>query len=153
MTTIAQPTGLSTSARSTRDTRAPSKAMRWTGRVLSSLAALFLTFDGAFKLIQPEAVVQGAADLGYPPSTVIPMGVLLLVGVALYVVPRTSILGAIHLTGYLGGAVATHVRVENPLFSHTLFPIYVAAFVWVGLWLRDARLRALVPLRAAPEAR
>jgi hypothetical protein len=92
-------------------------------------------------------VVAGNTALGYPARTVFPIGVILLLCVMTYVIPSTSVLGAVLLTGYLGGAVATHVRVENPLFSHTLFPIYVALFAWGGLFLRDARLRALFPWR------
>ncbi len=125
--------------------------MRILGGVLSGIAALFLTFDATIKVIALEPAVEGTAQLGYPPSVLVPLGVALLVGVALHLVPRTSMLGAIYLTGYLGGAVATHVRIENPLFSHTLFPVYVAAIVWLGLWLRDPRVRALLPLRARPE--
>ena len=86
-------------------------------------------------------------ELGYSPDVIVPLGLVQLACLILYVVPRTAILGALLWTGYLGGAVATHVRVENPLFSHTLFPIYVAILLWAGLWLRDMRVRALLPLR------
>jgi hypothetical protein len=120
----------------------------WTGRVLSTLAALFLTFDSIGKLMEVPPVVAGSTELGYPASTVFPIGVILLLCVVTYVIPSTSVLGAVLLTGYLGGAVATHVRVENPLISHALFPIYVASFVWGGLLLRDGRLRALFPCRS-----
>jgi len=119
-----------------------------TGRVLTTLAVLFLLFDSIGKLLRVPPVLAGTAELGYPLSTVVPLGVILLLCVVTYLVPATSVLGAVLLTGYLGGAVATHVRVGNPLFSHTLFPIYVALFVWGGLFLREARLRALFPLRA-----
>ena len=119
----------------------------WTGRVLSTFAVLFLLFDSIGKLMEVPPVVAGSAELGYPASTVFPIGVILLLCVVAYVIPSTSVLGAVLLTGYLGGAVATHVRVQNPLFSHTLFPIYVALFVWGGLFLRDVRLRALFPWR------
>ena len=118
-----------------------------TGRVLSALAILFLVFDSVGKLLEVPPVVAGSTALGYPASTVFPIGVILLLCVVTYVIPSTSVLGAVLLTGYLGGAVATHVRVENPLFSHTLFPIYVAVFVWGGLLLRDARVQALFPWR------
>jgi pimeloyl-ACP methyl ester carboxylesterase len=124
---------------------------RTAGRVLSILAVLFLTFDSVGKLLEVPAVMEGSTQLGYPTSTVFSLGVILLLCVAAYVIPRTSVLGAVLLTGYLGGAVATHVRVESPLFTHTLFPLYVAAFVWGGLLLRDARLRAFV-LRREREA-
>jgi hypothetical protein len=100
-----------------------------TGRVLSALAVLFLAFDSAGKLLEVPPVVAGSTALGYPAGTVFPIGVILLLCVVAYVVPSTSVLGAVLLTGYLGGAVATHVRAENPLLSHALFPIYVALFV------------------------
>jgi hypothetical protein len=119
----------------------------WTGRILSGLAILFLAFDGAFKLFATPEAQQGTAALGYPVSVLFGLGVLQLVLLALYLFPRTAVLGALLWVGYLGGAVATHVRVGNPLFSHVLFPVYVAAFLWLGLWLRDARLRAVLPLR------
>ena len=116
----------------------------WAGRILSGLAAAFLLFDAAGKLLKVPPVIAGSANLGWPESTVFPVGVLLLAGVVLYLVPRTAILGAIYLTAYLGGAVATHVRVESPLATHVLFPVYVAAFVWGGLALRNPRLSRLL---------
>jgi hypothetical protein len=119
----------------------------WTGRVLSGLAVLFLLFDSTGKLLEVQPVIDGTRQLGYPRDIVFTLGVILLSCVIAYLIPRTSVLGALFLTGYLGGAVATHVRVENPLFSHTLFPMYVAAFLWGGLVLRDARLRAFAPWR------
>jgi hypothetical protein len=99
------------------------------------------------KLMRPAFVVQATVQLGYPESVIIGLGVALLTCTILYLIPRTAVLGAILLTGYLGGAVATHVRIGNPLFSHTLFPVYIAVLVWGGLFLRDERLRALIPLR------
>jgi hypothetical protein len=116
------------------------------GRVLSALAVLFLLVDAIGKLLAPPAVVEGTTQLGWPASTIVPLGIVQLVCLALYVIPRTSLLGAILWTGYLGGAVATHVRVGNPLFTHILFPTYVAALIWGGLWLRDRRLRTLLPI-------
>ncbi len=116
----------------------------WTGRVLSGLAVAFLTFDAVGKLLRVAPVIEGTAQLGYPEGTILPMGVLLVIGLALYLVPRTSVLGAIFLTGFLGGAVATHVRVGNPLATHTLFPTYVAALLWGGLALRRPVLRAVL---------
>ncbi|HEV7734680.1 MAG TPA: DoxX family protein [Candidatus Binatia bacterium] len=116
----------------------------WTGRVLSGLAVAFLTFDAVGKLLQLAPVIEGTAQLGYPESTILPMGVLLVIGLVLYLVPRTSVLGAIFLTGFLGGAVATHVRVGNPLATHTLFPTYVAALLWGGLALRRPAVRAVL---------
>lgn len=108
---------------------------------------LFLLFDGVTKLMKPEFVVEATIKLGYPESAIVGIGSMLLVATVLYLIPSTAVLGAILLTGYLGGAVASHVRVDNPLFTHTLFPIYVALLIWGGLYLRDNRLRTLVPLR------
>ena len=119
------------------------------GRVLSALAVLFLLFDAIGKLLRPAAVVEGTAQLGWPVSTLLTLGVIQVVCLAAYLIPRTAVLGAILWTGYLGGAVATHVRIGQPLFSHVLFPTYVAALLWGGLWLRDAALRRLLPLRRA----
>jgi hypothetical protein len=121
--------------------------MLWTGRVLTGLAAAFLLFDGAIKFTHHPAGADATAQLGWPLAVMPAIGVVLLTCLALYVFPPTAVLGAILLTGYLGGAVATHVRVGNPLFTHTLFPIYVGAVIWGGLWMRDPRVRALVPLR------
>jgi hypothetical protein len=119
----------------------------WAGRILSVLPVLFLAFDAVAKLMRLPPVLEACAKLGYSENVAGPLGITLLTCVVLYAVPRTSVLGAILLTGYLGGAVATHVRVGDPLFSHILFPTYVAALVWGGLYLRDARLGALLPFR------
>jgi hypothetical protein len=116
----------------------------WAGRILSGLVVLFLTFDVSIKLLGVQAAVDGTAQLGYPASTLLPIGLIGLACLVLYLIPRTAVLGAILWTGYLGGAIATHVRLGNPLFSHVLFPIYVAAFLWGGLWLRDPRTRAIL---------
>lgn len=118
-----------------------SKAQRITGRVLSGLAIAFLTFDAVIKLLEIEMVRKGTVELGYPVEVAFPLGVVLLGSVVVHLIPRTRLLGALLITGYLGGAVATHVRVEHPLFSHTLFPIYVAILIWAGLVLRDRRVR------------
>jgi len=125
-----------------------SKGRLWGGRVLSGLPALLLLADGIAKLVRPAPVVEGTVKLGYPESSIIPIGVALLVSTILYLISRTFVLGAILLTGYLGGAVATHVRVGDPLFTHILFPVYFGIMLWGGLYLRDDRLRALVPLRS-----
>jgi uncharacterized membrane protein len=117
------------------------------GTALSTIAVLFLLFDSIGKLLKVAPVVAGSAELGYPESMVRTLGVILLVCLVTYLVPRLSIVGAVLLTGYLGGAVATHVRVGSPLFTHVLFPIYVAVFVWGGLLLRDVRLRRLFAAR------
>jgi DoxX-like family len=124
-----------------------SKGRLWTGRIMSALPALFLLVDGIGKLIKPAPVVEGTVQLGYPESVLLGLGIVLLTCTVLYVIPPTAILGAILLTGYLGGAVATHVRVGSPLFSHILFPVYLAVLIWGGLYLHDERLRALIPLR------
>jgi hypothetical protein len=122
-----------------------SNKRRWTGVVLSGLAAAFLLFDAAMKLVEIPAVVEASARIGYPEVTLRPIGFTLLACVVLYLVPRTAILGAVLLTGYLGGAIATHVRVQDALFSHTLFPVYFAALIWGGLYLRNPRARTLAP--------
>ena len=122
----------------------PSKKSVVTGWILSGLAILFLLFDAVGKLMKPAMVVEGTVTLGYPESVITGLGTVLLLCTILYAIPRVSFLGALLLTGYLGGAVATHVRVENPLFSHTLFPVYVAIFVWGGLYLRNKKLREIV---------
>ena len=124
-----------------------SKGRLWTGRIMSALPALFLLVDGLGKLVKPAPVVEGTVQLGYPESVLLGLGIVLLTCTVLYVIPRTAILGAILLTGYLGGAIARHVRVGSPLFSHILFPVYLAVLIWGGLYLRDERLRALIPLR------
>jgi DoxX-like family len=125
----------------------PGRGALWTGRVLSGLIVLFLGFDAVMKVARLPMALEGTSQLGYPVSVVPVLGVVQLVCLALYLVPRTAPLGAILWTGYLGGAIATHVRIENPLFSHVLFPIYVAAFLWGGLWLRDTRVRVLLGRR------
>jgi len=119
----------------------------WAGRIISGLAVAFLTFDSVGKLLEVQPVIDGTRQLGYSPDIVFGLGVTLLSCVLVYLAPRTSVVGAVLLTGYLGGAVATHVRVGNPLFTHVLFPAYVAALLWSGLMLRDARLRAFLPWR------
>ncbi|MDB4989966.1 MAG: hypothetical protein JWN04_5144 [Myxococcaceae bacterium] len=127
-----------------------SSAQRWVGRGLSAFAVLFLSFDGVFKLFEPAPVLKAFAELGYPARLAVPLGLLLLACVALYVLPRTAALGALLLTGYLGGAISAHVRIGDPLFSHTLFPLYVAALVWGGLYLRSERVRSAVKLLSQP---
>lgn len=119
----------------------------WAGYILSGLPALFLLIDAVGKFVKPPAVVEGTQQLGYTESVILPLGIILLASTVIYLIPRTSILGAILLTGYLGGAAATHVRVGSPLFSHILFPVYLGVLIWLGLYLRENRLRLLVPLR------
>jgi len=119
----------------------------WTGRILSGFVTAFLLFDATIHLLKPAPVVEGFAKLGFPIRLAVPLGIIMLVCLLLYVVPRTSILGAILLTGYLGGAVATQMPTGNSLFGEVLFPVYVGVMVWGGLYLRDARLRTLIPWR------
>jgi hypothetical protein len=124
------------------------KTMIWTGRVLSGLASAFFAMDGVMKFVQPHFVIDATRDLGWPAdsATLATLGFLLLASTVLYLFPRTAVLGAILLTGYLGGAVASHARIGSPLFTHDLFGVYLGLLVWGGLWLRDARIRALIPL-------
>jgi hypothetical protein len=123
-----------------------SKGMLWTGRILSGLMALFFVFDGVGHLMKPAPVVEAFARLGYPLSASVGIGLLALICTAIYVTPKTSILGAILLTGYLGGAVATHVRAGSSTFE-IIFPAILGGLVWLGLLVRDPELRRLIPLR------
>jgi hypothetical protein len=121
---------------------------RRAGRILSGIPSAFLLFDAALKHVHVAAVTEASARIGFPDRLSVPLGGLLLALVALYLVPRTAVLGAVLLTGYLGGAVAIHVRIGDPLLAATLFPVYVAIMLWGGLYLRDARVRAAVgPVR------
>ncbi len=130
-----------------------SKGLLWAGRVVSWLPALFLLFDGAMKLAKPQFVVDGTAKYGYPEGSIVPLGIVLLASTALYLIPRTSILGAVLLTGYLGGAVATHASHPDDGLFAVFFPVIFGALLWLGLVLRDARLRAMFPLRTSPGTR
>ena len=123
--------------------------MRWLGRVLSGLVIVFLLFDGAIKLVPWPVVTQTMDSMGYGSSEDLArtLGVLTVACTVLYAIPSTSMLGAILLTGYLGGAMASHVRIGSPLFTHTLFGLYLGLMVWGGLWLRDGSLRELIPWR------
>ena len=127
--------------------KVPSSNKRvWAGRIVSAIPVLFLLFDGTIHMLRIPAVVEGFAKAGFPISTALPLGIIEIICVVLYAIPRTSLLGAILLTGYLGGAVATNVRQQLPMLGYVLFPVYVGVFIWGGLWLRDARVRALIPL-------
>jgi len=117
---------------------------RWAGRVVSALPVAFLAFDSTIKLVAIAPVAESMAKLGYAAHLARAIGFLEICCLALYLVPRWSVVGATLLTGFLGAAVSAHVRVGDPLASHVLFPIYVATMLWMGLWLRDARVRALV---------
>lgn len=125
---------------------AVSRGRIWTGRVIAGFATLFLLFDATMKFVRPAAVLQAFARTGWPPELSIPLGAILLTCTVLFVVPRTAVLGGLLLTGYLGGAVAANVRLENPLFSHTLFPVYFGVLIWASLLLRDPRLVEILPL-------
>jgi hypothetical protein len=142
MSTLMNTLPLNNAASASRPATSSNKAI-WTGRVLSGLAAAFLLFDAGLKISGLPEAVQGTTELGYQASVLLPLGILQLALLALYLIPRTAIIGAVLWTGYLGGAIATHVRVGNPLFSHILFPVYVAIPLWGGLRLRDARVRNL----------
>ena len=124
-----------------------SRTALWTGRVLSGIAVLFLLFDGAIKLVPIQPVTDSLHELGYPASDSFArfLGVLTLLCTALYAWPRTAMLGAVLLTGIMGGAIASHLRLGDPLFSHTLFGVYLGLLFWVGLWLRDERVRRIMP--------
>ena len=125
------------------ETAPTSKGMLWTGRILSGLIVALLLTLMLFGFLKPEMSRQGMHDMGYPASVGVPISIAMIASILLYAIPRTSVLGAILLTGYLGGAVATHVRLEQPAF---LMPVLVAVLVWLGLYLRDSRLRAILPL-------
>jgi hypothetical protein len=119
----------------------------WTGRILSGLVVVFLLLDGAIKVIPLDIVIETSRQLGIPTDLAVTLGVLTLAGTLLYAYPKTSVLGAILLTGYLGGAIYVHVRAGSPLFSHTLFGVYLGTLLWAGLYLRDERLRLIFPWR------
>ncbi len=119
----------------------------WAGRVMSGTVVAFLLFDEIIKLIPLDIVVTTSEQLGIPTHLARTLGVLTLIGTILYAVPRTSVLGAILLTGYLGGAIYTHLRIGSPVFSHLLFGVYLGLMIWGGLYLRDGRVRALIPFR------
>ncbi len=141
---------MATQAFSTQNIPAPQslRARLWAGRILSGVPALFLLMDAGMKLAKPSFVVQATVQLGYPESVIVGIGFVLLASTALYLVPRTAILGAILLTGYLGGAVASKVRVQAGWFD-LVFPVVFGILLWGGLWLRDRRLQQLVPVTAA----
>jgi hypothetical protein len=131
----------------TAETAKGFKAMLWVGRMTTGLVALFLAFDSAIKLMQLDVVREAMVPLGYPDYLGLVIGTIEAICLVLYVVPQTAVLGAILITGVLGGAIASHLRVGDPLFSHVLFGVYVGILAWGGLYLRDDRLRALIPFR------
>jgi hypothetical protein len=129
------------------DIATPSKSRLWTGRILSILTILFLLFDGVMKLVRPLPVTQAMTQLGFPQNLSVAIGVILLLCTALYAIPATSVLGAVLLTGYLGGAVVSQLRIGASLFGSTLFPIYFAVLMWASVCLLEPRLRAVFPMR------
>jgi DoxX-like protein len=132
---------------------APSPKAVLAGKVLSIISVLFLIFDSVTHTMLIPSVVEGFAKAGFPPGSARPIGIVEIVCLVLYVIPRTSVLGAILLTGYLGGAVATNVRMGLPLFGFVLAPVYIGIVLWLGLWLRDAALRRVVPVAPARASR
>jgi DoxX-like family len=135
---------------STMESAAPGRGRAfWAGWILSGLVVLFMLMDATMKLLALPVVLEASGPLGFPGAGMARLlGTVLLICTVLYIAPQTAVLGAILLTGYLGGAIATQLRAGSPLFSHILFGVYLGVFVWLGLWLRDSRLRSLVPLRA-----
>lgn len=127
-----------------------SKVRLWTARIMGGIVILFMLMDSIFKFIQPEEVVQGTLELGFSEHHIPILGTLGLVSILLYAFPRTSILGAVLLTGYWGGAIATHLRLDNPLFSHILFPVFLGILAWGALWLKVEQLQNLFPLIKKP---
>jgi hypothetical protein len=125
-----------------------SKPTRWTSYIMSGLVILFMLFDSIMKFVKPPEVIEGTLALGYGEEHLNVIGALGLICTVLYAFPRTSILGAILLTAYFGGAVATHLRLNNPLFSHTLFTVYFGILIWTALWLRNRKLRELFPIQS-----
>lgn len=133
-----------TTIQATLPTTAPSTPKVWTGRTMGGLVILFMLMDSIFKFIVNEEVIKGTTDLGFQVHHLPILGTLGLIATLLYIFPRTEILGAILLTGYWGGAIATHVRMDNPLFTHILFPVYLGVLAWGALWIKNERLRKLI---------
>jgi DoxX-like family len=131
--------------------RATSGKSIWAGRMITGLIAAFLVFDAVIHLLKPAPVVEAFAKLNFPLRFAVPVGITELVGILLYLIPQTSVLGAIFLTGYLGGAIAIQLPTGNPFFGEVLFPVYIAVFLWGGIYLRDEKLRALVPFKSQAE--
>ncbi|ANY68373.1 hypothetical protein BBD42_19265 [Paenibacillus sp. BIHB 4019] len=124
-----------------------SKGRLWTSWIMSGLVILFMLFDGIMKLIKPAVVVESTLELGFQEHHIVILGVLALISTILYALPRTSFLGVVLLTGYFGGVIATHLRLDAPLLSNTLFPVYLAVLAWGGIWLRNEQVRKLIPFQ------
>ena len=133
-----------TTMQATLPVTTPSTAKVWTGRTMGGIVILFMLMDSIFKFIVNEDVIKGTTDLGFQVHHLPIMGSLGLIATLLYIYPRTEILGALLLTGYWGGAIATHVRMDNPLFTHILFPVYLGILAWGALWIKNERLRKLI---------
>jgi hypothetical protein len=131
----------------TMQAASPSSKSVWTGRIITWVVAALLLLDAVMKVLKVRAAVEGTVQVGYPENTVVGIGLSLLISTVLYLIPQTSVLGAILVTAYLGGAVATNVRISAPLFTNVLVPVYVGVLVWAGLYLRDGSVRALIPVR------
>ncbi len=123
------------------------RAPLWAGRVMTALFVLFMIFDVAIKLLRLSVVDDAMRELGYPADLGFVIGVIEAIALILYLVPRTAVLGALLFTAVFGGAIASHLRIGSPLFTHVLFGVYLGLLAWGGLWLRDAALRAMLPLR------
>lgn len=128
-------------------TNSYSKGRIWTAGILKGLVIVFMLFDSIMKFIKPAPVVEGTLTLGYAEHHIMVIGALGLLSTLLYAIPRTAVLGAVLLTAYFGGAIATNLRVDAPLFTHVLFPVYFAIFTWGGIWLRNNRIRKLIPFK------
>jgi len=144
--TLLRPTSYDPARLSTTSSRPslPSRRSVIAGRVLTGIVALLLTLDAGIKLVGAKAAVEGSAQLGFTPQQVFVIGIIAAICLVLYLIPRTAPIGAVLWTGYFGGAIVTHFRLGNPLFTHVLFPIYVSILIWGSLYLRDARVRAVV---------
>lgn len=125
-----------------------SRIQLWAGRTLTAIPALFMLMDGVGKILRPPAVLEPSLAMGFNAQDVLTLGIIQLACVAFFLVPRTAALGGILLTAYLGGAISIHVKLHNPLFTHILFPVYLGVMVWGGLYMRDSRVRALIPFRS-----
>lgn len=133
------------------NTSIPSKSTLWISRIMSGIVILFMLSDGIFKLIQPQPVFDTMLELGYGEHHISIVGILALLSVIFYAIPRTAVFGAILLTAFLGGAIATNFRMDYSLFGHVLFPVYITILAWGGLWLRNQKLRELIPLYVGKE--
>jgi hypothetical protein len=138
---------MTTTIETTTNAPVVSKGRLWTARIMGGLVIAFMLMDSIFKFIPNEQVTAGSLELGFQAHHIPVMGTLGLLSILLFIIPRTQVLGAVLLTGYFGGVIATHLRLDNPLFSHILFPVYLAVLAWGSLWLKNEQLRKLFPIR------